>query len=37
MAEWAHGLSVASGMAAPEARAAGDEAMRGFNDLRAAR
>jgi cytochrome P450 len=31
MAEWAHGLSVASGMAVPEARAAGDEAMSGFN------
>ena len=31
MAEWAHGLSVASGMAAPDARAAGDDAMRGFN------
>ena len=30
MAEWAHGLSVASGMADPDARRLGDEAMLGF-------
>ena len=32
MGEWAHGLSVASGMAAPDARRVGDEAMAAFND-----
>ena len=31
MAEWAHGLSVASGVADPDARVAGDRAMEGFN------
>jgi cytochrome P450 len=32
MAEWAHGLTVASGMADPDARVAGDRAMDGFNE-----
>ena len=32
MGEWAHGLSVASGMADPDARRLGDEAMTAFND-----
>ena len=32
MGEWAHGLSVASGMADPDARRLGDEAMASFND-----
>ena len=32
MGEWAHGLSVASGMADPDARRVGDEAMASFND-----
>ncbi len=32
MGEWAHGLSVASGMASSDARLAGDEAMSSFND-----
>jgi len=32
MGEWAHGLSVASGMADPDARRLGDEAMTSFND-----
>ncbi len=32
MGEWAHGLSVASGMASSDARRAGDEAMSSFND-----
>jgi cytochrome P450 len=31
MAEWAHGLTVASGMADPSARQAGDRAMEAFN------
>jgi len=31
MGEWAHGLSVASGMADPDARRVGDEAMASFN------
>ena len=31
MAEWAHGLTVASGMADPSARHAGDQAMEAFN------
>jgi cytochrome P450 len=32
MGEWAHGLSLASGMANDDARRAGDEAMNSFND-----
>jgi cytochrome P450 len=32
MGEWAHGLSVASGMATEDARQAGDDAMDGFNE-----
>jgi cytochrome P450 len=32
MAEWAHGLTVASGMADPDARQAGDRAMEGFRE-----
>jgi cytochrome P450 len=32
MGEWAHGLSVASGMASEEGRRAGDDAMLGFNE-----
>jgi cytochrome P450 len=32
MAEWAHGLTLASGVAGPESRAAGDKAMLAFND-----
>ncbi len=31
MAEWAHGLTVASGLADPNGREAGDRAMEGFN------
>jgi cytochrome P450 len=31
MGDWAHGLSLASGMASDDARRAGDEAMAGFN------
>ncbi len=32
MGDWAHGLSMASGMASDEARGAGDAAMSGFNE-----
>jgi cytochrome P450 len=36
MAEWAHRLSIASGVADADARIAGDQAMEGFNDYVAA-
>jgi cytochrome P450 len=32
MADWARGLTIASGMADPDAREAGDRAMQGFNE-----